>query len=93
MKFVKKPIITEATQWFKLGDHKAVTPYSKISYGYLAEESGGRVIRPGDYIITEPNGEYSLCCQKAFEQRYEKYTETESINDCLRRLLDKLEKD
>ena len=26
-KFIKKPVVVEATQWFKMGDHPAVTEY------------------------------------------------------------------
>jgi len=38
MKFIKKPIVIEASQWFKMGDHEEVESYlgaSKDKEGYV----------------------------------------------------------
>jgi hypothetical protein len=33
VKYRKKPVVIEATQWFKHGDHPAVTPYGDRKFG------------------------------------------------------------
>ena len=69
-------IIIRAAQWFKYGDHPAVTtgPECKIKdHGWLPTLSGGVVIDPGDWIIEDniKPGEFSVCKPDVFEQIYE----------------------
>jgi hypothetical protein len=110
-KFRKKPIIVEATQWFKNGDHPEdnLPPASKIvagertegavvryfrlpdfsgreicnqcnhtfhEHGWIDDVQGGHMVCPGDWIITEQNGEqYYPCKPDAFEATYERVDE------------------
>ena len=74
MKFRKKPVVIEATQWFKHGDHPAVVVYNKFmddGYGWCPTLEGGHVVTPGDWIITGVAGEHYPCKPDIFEQTYE----------------------
>lgn len=84
MKFRKKPVVIEATQWFKDGDHPAVerslgTTSSAISPGilyrskdfYVKTLEGNMKVTPGDWIITGVKGEYYPCKPDIFEATYE----------------------
>lgn len=75
MRFVKKPIEVEATQWFKLGDHPAVRKPS-INWddgecGWVDTLEGGHIVTPGDWIITGVHGEHYPCKPDIFELTYE----------------------
>jgi hypothetical protein len=74
MKYRKKPIIIEATQWFKHGDHPKVEVFLNRSkkHGWISTLEGGHVVIPGDYIITGIEGEHYLCKPDIFEATYEK---------------------
>ena len=77
MKYRKKPVVIEATQWFKNGDHYKVKPphegggtcYSYAadnnlpvdSLGWIATFEGGHIVCPGDWIITGVKGEHYPC--------------------------------
>lgn len=83
MKFIKKPVIAEATQWFEIGDHSAVEsitshPFIEIKYcsrcehsiekhGILYNENGNHVICPGDYILQIEGLEPFRCSLKEFK--------------------------
>ena len=75
MKFRKKPVVIEATQWFKLGDHPAVkTPpanWDDGEHGWVDTLEGGHVVTPGDWIITGVKGEHYPCKPDIFEMTYE----------------------
>ena len=77
MKFRKKPVVIEATQWFKLGDHPAVTemPDWVVGFdkdnGWVDTLEGGHVVTPGDWIITGVQGEHYPCKPDIFELTYE----------------------
>lgn len=84
MKFRKKPIVIEATQWFKDGDHPAVKVMNtydkkKISPGiiyvgkmpYVETLEGRMFVTPGDWIITGVQGEHYPCKPDIFEMTYE----------------------
>ena len=76
MKYRKKPIIIEATQWFKHGDHPAVQPASLGSEkGWVETLEGGHIVTPGDFIITGIKGEHYPCKPDIFEATYEKVEE------------------
>jgi hypothetical protein len=70
MKFRKKPVVIEATQWFKMGDHSAVTQFEN-GKGWVDTLEGGHVVTPGDWIITGVKGEHYPCKPDIFEATYE----------------------
>lgn len=81
MKYVKKPVTIEATQWFKVGDHPAVA--LKTAPGRYADEGipwvetleGGHIVTPGDWIITGVKGEHYPCKPDIFEMTYDRVVE------------------
>ena len=76
MKYRKKPVVIEATQWFKHGDHPMVefnSPDSKT--GWIATLEGGHIVSPGDYIIKGVKGEHYPCKPDIFHATYEKVEE------------------
>jgi len=54
MKYRNKPVVVEAVQWFKMGDHPAVYHQSfrdsELPLVFTLE--GWNKVTPGDYIIT-----------------------------------------
>lgn len=51
MKYKKKPVVIEATQWFKLGDHPDVMDY------HTAWDLGHRCFNPSHLLtISNPHG-------------------------------------
>ena len=74
MKFRKKPVVIEATQWFKDGDHPAVFRGKKTGTGAPQIETleGAHLVRPGDWIITGVKGEHYPCKPDIFEATYER---------------------
>jgi hypothetical protein len=90
MKFRKKPVVIEAAQWFKHGDHPAVYPaVSKGVETWYAEQvgvdsadlgmidtlEGPHYVIPGDWIITGVKGEHYPCKPDIFEMTYERVEE------------------
>jgi len=74
MKFRKKPIVIEATQWFKKGDHPKVI--CKNSNGCVIKTLEGYMwVTPGDWIITGVKGEHYPCKPDIFEATYEAVAE------------------
>jgi hypothetical protein len=72
MKFRKKPVVIEATQWFKHGDHPAVE--LGVAYNgrpYVKTLEGDHLVTPGDWIITGVKGEHYPCKPDIFEATYE----------------------
>lgn len=76
MKFRKMPVIIEATQWFKDGDHPAVRVSQFTQHtgrlGVIDTLEGEHVVTPGDWIITGVKGEHYPCKPDIFEMTYEK---------------------
>jgi hypothetical protein len=81
MKFRKKPVVIEATQWFKDGDHPAVlkvpldglpSGYRLGYHGWVQTLEGGHIVTPGDWIITGVKGEHYPCKPDIFEATYER---------------------
>lgn len=77
-KFRKKPVVIEATQWFKQGDHPAVTTKDDSAPGFLPQThgwvptlEGGHIVTPGDWIITGVQGEHYPCKPDIFAATYE----------------------
>jgi hypothetical protein len=80
MKYRKKPVVIDATQWFKLGDHPAVVRHPNAmarvqGVGWVTTLEGGHVVTPGDWIITGVKGEHYPCKPDIFELTYEEVTE------------------
>lgn len=90
MRFCKKPVIIEATQWHKHGDHPNVhrTAYDAIpaigkdaqvvppdhKYGYIDTLEGRMLVSPGDWIIKGIKGEFYPCKPDIFIMTYEPAT-------------------
>ena len=72
MKYRKKPVVIEATQWFKMGDHPAVEEsLGNDQFGWIDTLEGGHIVSPGDWIITGVKGEHYPCKPDIFEMTYE----------------------
>jgi len=77
MKFRKKPVVIEATQWFKMGDHPLVERVSIDNPVFLDGEyaiktlEGWMQVTAGDWIITGVVGETYPCKPDIFELTYE----------------------
>ena len=71
MKFRKKPVVIEATQWFKNGDHHAVQETNNGYFGWCPTLEGGHQVTPGDWIITGVKGEHYPCKSDIFAMTYE----------------------
>jgi hypothetical protein len=77
--FRKKPVVIEASQWFKLGQHPAVlaAPLQPIdgyivgTHGWIQTLEGGHIVTPGDWIITGVKGEHYPCKPDIFAATYE----------------------
>jgi hypothetical protein len=74
MKYRKKPVVIEATQWFKMGDHPAVVErtLSGMPIAWIETLEGGHIVTVGDYIITGVVGETYPCKPDIFEMTYER---------------------
>ena len=71
MKYRKKPVVIEATQWFKDGDHPAVLNVTWHGKPVVLTLEGHHIVTPGDYIITGVKGEHYPCKPDIFEMTYE----------------------
>ena len=75
MKYRKKPVVIEATQFFKLGDHPAVVADASSPTGFgihtLEHTAIKHEVTPGDWIITGVKGEVYACKPDIFEATYE----------------------
>jgi len=72
MKYRKKPVVIEATQWFKIGDHPAVEKHDREEgFGKVYTLEGEHTVTPGDWIITGVKDEHYPCKPDIFEMTYE----------------------
>ena len=71
MKFRKKPVVIEATQWFKDGDHPAVQCSPWNGRFFIDTLEGDHTVTPGDWIITGVKGEFYPCKDEIFKLTYE----------------------
>ena len=72
----KKPVVIEAVQWFKDGDHPAVVLTAPAigearSVPAIYTLEGWMFVSPGDWIITGVQGEQYPCKPDIFEATYE----------------------
>lgn len=74
MKFRKKPVVIEATQWFCMGHHPAVKQrWDAGDPVYFVETlEGDHIVTPGDWIIAGVKGEHYPCKPDIFEMTYER---------------------
>ena len=72
MMYRKKPVVIEATQWFKIGDHPMVKKHFDSGMGYIDTLEGMMMVTSGDYIITGVKGEHYPCKPDIFEMTYER---------------------
>ena len=73
MKYRKKPVVIDAVQWFKLGDHPEVFIefYQGVPTPCIRTLEGLMRVTLGDYIITGVKGEHYPCKPDIFELTYE----------------------
>jgi hypothetical protein len=75
MKYRKKPVVIEAVQWFRTGDHPAVWEDTQSPTGFAIYTLENTVIKhevtPGDWIITGVKGEVYACKPDIFAATYE----------------------
>jgi hypothetical protein len=92
LKYRKKPVLIEATQWFRIGDHPNVRQYDQgdaiwptpcrhchqqpYRHGSISTLEGEHIVCPGDQIITGVMGEQYPCKPDIFALTYEKAEET-----------------
>lgn len=85
-RYRKRPVVVEAVQWFKEGDHPAVkmvcvhdwlNPKKECcgrlwgEHGEIATLEGTLEVCPGDWVITGIKGEHYPCKPDIFELTYE----------------------
>ena len=86
MNFRKKPVVIDAVQWNKDGDHPNVVPlpgkvsdtleeramgWSPMKCRWIGTLEGGHIVTPGDWIITGVQGEQYPCKPDIFAATYE----------------------
>ena len=85
-KYRKKPVVVNASQWFREGDHAAVRTVDERSttdacehcnqpfsiHGWITTLEGGHIVCPADWIITGVKGEHYPCKPDIFNTTYEK---------------------
>lgn len=75
-KFRQKPVVIEAVQFNKIGDHPSVVEDSSSSTGYgihtLEHVGIKHEVTPGDWIITGVKGDVSACKPDIFKETYER---------------------
>ena len=83
MKFRKKPVVIDATQWFPgtpvegviypFPDDGADIKFSDLheGCGFISTLEGGHIVCPGDWIITGVANEKYPCKPDIFEATYE----------------------
>jgi hypothetical protein len=75
MKYRKKPIVVEAVQWFRMGDHPAVVGDTASPTGFAIRTPENTTVKhevtPGDWIITGVKGEVYPCKPDVFAATYE----------------------
>ncbi len=85
-KYRRKSDIIEASQWHKQGDHERVQEMtgawepvpgnceycnkSYVDHGFVETLTGGQLVCPGDWIITNSDGDHR-CRNAIFSEIYE----------------------
>lgn len=71
MKFRKKPVVIEATQWFESVNHPALVSERGYKFPYIHTLEGRMWVAEGDWIITGVKGEFYPCKPDIFEMTYD----------------------
>lgn len=72
----KIPVVIEASQWFKDGDHPAVFVHKTggqvwvNGQSYIETSEGRHLVTPGDWIIRGVKGEFYPCKPDIFALTY-----------------------
>jgi hypothetical protein len=69
-RYLKKQVAVDAVQWFKPGDHPAVSAEAGETAGHIDTPEGRLRVEPGDWIITGVAGENYSCKPRIFERLY-----------------------
>lgn len=73
-KFRKRPVVIEAVQFWKLGDHPNVVADERSPTGFavptLERTAVNHEVTPGDWIITGVQGENYACKPDVFALTY-----------------------
>ncbi len=81
MKYQRRPVVVDAVQWWDQGDHPAVTrhphPQYEKSYGMTPDDGirMGVFVAPGDWVITDRDGDITVLYNSEFEAKYSKCSE------------------
>ncbi len=76
----KRPVVIEAVQWHKHGDHPKVERYGEhvvsqypayAQCGFIETLEGAHHVIPSDWIITGAQGEHYPCKDAIFRATYE----------------------
>ena len=89
MRYRRKPVLVEAVQWFKVGDHPEVRRYLDVwpdsdpnevwSYGWLETVAGhGTLVRPADWVLTPEFSPPIVMRPKDFALTYEPVPDAEN---------------
>lgn len=74
-RYRKKPIVVEASRWFRHGDHPAVLrlpmAHQADTHGWIDTLEGPMRVSPGDWIVTGVKGERYPVKPDIFEATYE----------------------
>ena len=70
-KYKTKPIVVDAVQWFKMGDHPAVYKPTPNSLPLIKTPEGLFFVTPGDWVITGESGWHCLCKPEVFSLSYD----------------------
>jgi hypothetical protein len=69
VRYQRKPIVVQASQWFVDGDHPLVFGFEDEGHCIRTKEGLQRVM-PGDWIVTQANGEAYACKPEIFHIMY-----------------------
>jgi hypothetical protein len=76
MKFQRKPVVIDAVQFNKPGDHPAVVETTESPTGFgihtLEHTAIKHEVTPGDWIVTGVHGELYACKPEIFAATYER---------------------
>jgi len=93
-KYRKKPVIVDATQWWKMGDHPDVSQFeihedddrgceqcirNLSGHGSIPTLEGEHIVCPGDFIITGVKGEKYPCKPDIFAETYDLVEEEQPV--------------
>jgi hypothetical protein len=74
MQFRKKPVVVEADQWFPGANIPGVQQVVRDAgtFGLVKTSQGEKIVHPGDWVVTEPDGQKRRWYPEEFEATYER---------------------